>query len=58
MPGYELVCNQMESSLKAGQTAGGIMENFTDDNGDYVRGFTVVRPTMSKSAPCSVLKAM
>ncbi|CAH6345896.1 DUF3383 family protein [Klebsiella pneumoniae] len=56
MPGYELVSNQMESSLKAGQTAGGIMENFTDDNGDYVRGFTVVRPTMSEISAVQRIK--
>ena len=56
MPGYELVCNQMESSLKAGQTAGGIMENFTDDNGDYVRGFTVVRPTMAEISAVQRIK--
>lgn len=48
MPGYEVVCNKMESSLKAGQTAGGIIENFTDENGDLIRGFEVVRPTMAE----------
>lgn len=48
MPGYEVVCLKMESSLQAGKDAGGIMEDFTDDNGDLVRGFTVVRPTMKQ----------
>lgn len=56
MPGYELVCNQMESSLKAGQTAGGILENFTDENGDYVRGFEVTRPTMAEVSAAQRIK--
>lgn len=32
------------------------MENFTDDNGDYVRGFTVVRPTMSEISAVQRIK--
>lgn len=56
MPGYEVVCNKMESSLKAGQTAGGILENFTDENGDYVRGFEVIRPTMAEVSATQRIK--
>ncbi|BBR58941.1 DUF3383 family protein [Klebsiella sp. WP4-W18-ESBL-05] len=48
LPGYEVVALKMESSLQAGKDAGGIMKDFTDDNGDLVRGFTVTRPTMSQ----------
>lgn len=48
MPGYEVVALKMESSLQAGKDAGGIMQDFTDENGDLVRGFTVKRPTMSQ----------
>lgn len=46
--GVELTALQIEKSLKAGQTAKGIMDNFTDDNGDPVKGFTVTRPTMDQ----------
>ncbi|EGM0601709.1 DUF3383 domain-containing protein [Salmonella enterica] len=56
MPGYEVVCNKMESSLKAGQTAGGIIENFTDENGDLIRGFEVVRPTMAEVSATQRIK--
>ncbi|MFC2783714.1 DUF3383 family protein [Citrobacter freundii complex sp. 2024EL-00228] len=56
MPGYEVVCNKMESSLKAGQTAGGILENFTDENGDYIRGFEVKRPTMAEVSAVQRIK--
>lgn len=56
MPGYEVVCNKMESSLKAGQTAGGILENFTDENGDYIRGFDVKRPKMSEVSAVQRIK--
>ncbi|WP_234113400.1 DUF3383 family protein [Citrobacter freundii] len=48
MPGYEVVCAKMESSLQAGKDAGGILQDFTDENGDLVRGFTVTRPTMAQ----------
>lgn len=48
MPGYEVVCSRMESSLQAGKDAGGIMQDFTDANGDLIRGFTVKRPTMAQ----------
>lgn len=48
MPGYEVVCLKMESSLQAGKDAGGILQDFVDQNGDLVRGFTVVRPTMAQ----------
>lgn len=48
MPGYEVVCAKMESSLQAGKDAGGIMQDFTDANGDLIRGFTVKRPTMAQ----------
>lgn len=48
MPGYEVVCNKMESSLQAGKDAGGILLDFTDESGDLVRGFTVIRPTMAQ----------
>ncbi|BDN97296.1 TPA: DUF3383 family protein [Citrobacter braakii] len=48
MPGYEVVCLKMESSLQAGKDAGGIMQDFTDDNGDLVPGYTVTRPTMAQ----------
>ncbi|EKM5939828.1 DUF3383 family protein [Salmonella enterica] len=56
MPGYEVVCNKMESSLKAGQTAGGIIENFTDENGELIRGFEVVRPTMAEVSATQRIK--
>lgn len=56
MPGYEVVCNQMESSLKAGQSAGGIIENFTDENGDLIRGFEVFRPTMAEVSAVQRIK--
>lgn len=46
--GVELTALQIEKSLKAGQTAGGIMENFNDDDGNIVNGFTVTRPTMDQ----------
>ncbi|AUY00998.1 DUF3383 domain-containing protein [Atlantibacter hermannii] len=55
-PGVETVCNMIESSLKAGQTAGGIMENFTDENGDFVRGFEVVRPKLSDISAAQRIK--
>ncbi|HFI4704202.1 DUF3383 family protein [Enterobacter roggenkampii] len=48
LPGYEVVCAKMESSLQAGKDAGGILQDFTDENGDLVRGFTVTRPTMAQ----------
>ena len=48
MPGYEVVCVKMESSLQAGKDAGGILLDFTDENGDLIRGFTVTRPTMAQ----------
>ncbi|NCB85938.1 MAG: DUF3383 family protein [Gammaproteobacteria bacterium] len=48
MPGYEVVALKMESSLQAGKDAGGILQDFTNENGDRVRGFTVTRPTMSQ----------
>ena len=38
----------MESSLQAGKDAGGILQDFTDESGDLVRGFTVTRPTMAQ----------
>lgn len=44
--GIELTCLQIEKSLKAGQTAGGIMTNFNDSDGNQVKGFTVTRPSM------------
>jgi len=56
MPGYEVVCNKMESSLKAGQSAGGIIENFTDENGDLIRGFEVFRPTMAEVSAVQRIK--
>lgn len=46
--GVELTALQIEKSLKAGQTAGGIQTNFNDDNGEPVKGFTVTRPTMDQ----------
>lgn len=48
LPGYEVVCAKMESSLQAGKDAGGILQDFTDESGDLVRGFTVTRPTMAQ----------
>ncbi|EKW0741635.1 DUF3383 family protein [Citrobacter freundii] len=48
LPGYEVVCAKMESSLQAGKDAGGILQDFTDENGDLVRGFTVTRTTMAQ----------
>lgn len=53
--GIELVCKNMESSLKTGQDNGGIMENFTDGD-DYIRGFTVTRPTMSQITAAQQIK--
>lgn len=53
--GIELVCSNMEKSLKTGQDNGGILENFT--NGDeYVRGFTVTRPTMNQITAAQQIK--
>lgn len=53
--GIELVCTNMEKSLKTGQDNGGILENFT--NGDeYVRGFTVTRPTMNQITAAQQIK--
>ena len=48
LPGYEVVCAKMESSLQAGKDAGGILLDFTNSDGDLVRGFTVTRPTMEQ----------
>lgn len=48
MPGYEVVALKMESSLQAGKDAGGILQDFVDENGDLIRGFTVTRPTMAQ----------
>lgn len=56
MQGVETVCNIIEGSLKAGQTAGGIMDNFTDDNGDFVRGFEVDRPKLSDISAAQRIK--
>ncbi|MGK0743566.1 DUF3383 family protein [Yokenella regensburgei] len=53
--GIELVCKNMEKSLKTGQDNGGILENFTDGD-TYVRGFTVTRPTMSKITAAQQIK--
>ncbi|HEY2452881.1 MAG TPA: DUF3383 family protein [Scandinavium sp.] len=53
--GIELVCKNMESSLKTGQDNQGILPDFT--NGDeYVRGFTVTRPTMSQITAAQQIK--
>ena len=53
--GIEAVCKNMESSLKTGQDNGGILENFT--NGDeYVRGFTVTRPSMTQITAAQQIK--
>lgn len=46
--GVELTALQIEKSLKAGQTARGIMNNFSDDEGNQIKGFTVTRPTMDQ----------
>lgn len=53
--GIELVCKNMESSLKTGQDNGGILEGFTDGT-DYVRGFTVTRPTMQQITAAQQIK--
>lgn len=53
--GIELVCKNMEASLKTGQDNGGILENFTDGD-NYVRGFTVTRPTMGQITAAQQIK--
>ncbi|HEY3591935.1 MAG TPA: DUF3383 family protein [Buttiauxella sp.] len=53
--GIEMVCMNIESSLKTGQDNGGIMESFSNGT-DYVRGFTVTRPTMQQITAAQQIK--
>ena len=53
--GIELVCKNMEASLKTGQDNGGMLENFTDGD-TYVRGYTVTRPTMGQITAAQQIK--
>ncbi|TNV17879.1 DUF3383 domain-containing protein [Buttiauxella sp. B2] len=53
--GIEQVCMNMEASLKTGQDNGGILENFSNGT-EFVRGFTVTRPTMKQITAAQQIK--
>lgn len=53
--GIEVVCVNMEGSLAQGQTAGGIMQDFTDGEKE-IKGYTVIRPSMSEISAAQRIK--
>lgn len=55
--GIEVVCQNMEASLKTGQENGGIMPNQTQGT-TFVRGYTVTRPSMKDIAAAQISKGL